>query len=971
MKAIHKLIYLTSVSILFLTNCSDELQENHEQVIEGKPTRVTLDFGVANSSRLSRATSPVKDEHKVNNLYVFIFNADGSLSKSQFFEYSDLEDKNEKDDNNDVLTSGKVTIETVSGTGKTIWAIANIANVSANAMRDITPAILDKINSLEELRTLTATLKQETIARGTVFMMSGTYEDADGNPKQIDIPIGGEVNDRIILKRVDAKITFHIHTAESVIFTPSEWKVVKASKKVYLLPHISDPITTSEDYFESSWANYEGEGDNFGKTFSFYVAENRKSPIKSIPTTINGSPLTPAEQYNYREKQIKTPIPETSDKPGQTETNGEYEYADPHSTYVILKGNITYPFNDNQEVSADVVYTIHLGYVEGANDFNTNRNTHYTYTVTINSADNIIIEVDNGTENQPGAEGEVIIANNIINLDSHYETRRVVFNQAQIDPSLTWYVKTAFSEGMPDQNGNHPKDYKWIKFLLNPKTGNSYQSIFATYPGNQPEKNYTDQEIKNLNYQITSDKLIDVDQLVTILKENKKQYLANNNNVNGTLFDAGLNIAFTAFIDENYYFQDPETGGTEDKTLWKKFVNQPERIMNILSNTRYSPDGESIKHVAVTSFRQKSIQTMYNVNAGDGLQTAWGAECEQETGKRPFWKTGTSSWNSTPSYNDPKNGRSNTLKMWESNMDWKTYVDPTTNKMQSAYDYARYNCMQRNRDLNGNGKIDPEEVRWYLAAIDQLTDLWIGENSYNAAARLFKNSSWEEDWYVSSTVPEYYYFYVFLEKNYWDNPTVLWSAEGSSIGSMKKVPGYNNSKAFNYRCIRNLGIDPTDETTIPQDFANYDRNTHIFSLEYLDEKSIRAYTQEDELPEHHERQADNLPWWFFEVNATSNTLPRGNANWVEIRDAVNSGNSPCPPGWRVPNQRELALMLSRVKNDGGWTLGNHMSRTRFSMNPTGSYRHGFSVIKNAEKLFLINDSGETGGVRCVRDRSSK
>ena len=82
MKTIYHLIYLAYAGILFLTGCSDDILEKNAQVIEGQPTKVNLNFGVANSSQLSRATSPVKDEHKVNNLYVFIFNADGSLSKS-------------------------------------------------------------------------------------------------------------------------------------------------------------------------------------------------------------------------------------------------------------------------------------------------------------------------------------------------------------------------------------------------------------------------------------------------------------------------------------------------------------------------------------------------------------------------------------------------------------------------------------------------------------------------------------------------------------------------------------------------------------------------------------------------------------------------------------------------------------------------------------------------------------------------
>ena len=271
----------------------------------------------------------------------------------------------------------------------------------------------------------------------------------------------------------------------------------------------------------------------------------------------------------------------------------------------------------------------------------------------------------------------------------------------------------------------------------------------------------------------------------------------------------------------------------------------------------------------------------------------------------------------------------------------------------------------------------------YLSLVDEYL-YWNkvpGENSFDAEARLFKGSTWEEDWYVSSTVPQRYELYYrggLNVRSRWDDPTVLWSSEGSSIGEMSSTTNYlkdfhslyntprdhDLTKTFNYRCVRNLGIAP-DSDKIPQDFAKYENGT--LSLEYLNEKSIRAYTQEAELPEHHER----LPWWNFEVNSTSHQLRTGPANWIEIRNAINTGHSPCPPGWRVPNQRELALMLSRVGNDNKWTLNNHMSRTRFSMNPQGAYRHGFSVTNQAGKLFLINNSDEKGGVRCVRDKSSK
>ncbi|WP_417008096.1 hypothetical protein, partial [Alistipes putredinis] len=87
-------------------------------------------------------------------------------------------------------------------------------------------------------------------------------------------------------------------------------------------------------------------------------------------------------------------------------------------------------------------------------------------------------------------------------------------------------------------------------------------------------------------------------------------------------------------------------------------------------------------------------------------------------------------------------------------------------------------------------------------------------------------------------------------------------------------------------------------------------------------------------------------------------------NWESLRSAASAGNSPCPAGYRIPNQRELALMHSRIGNDGNWTLNNHFSRTRFQF---GSNRPGFSVSQGNSVLYLLTGTGNYGGVRCVKD----
>ena len=100
-----------------------------------------------------------------------------------------------------------------------------------------------------------------------------------------------------------------------------------------------------------------------------------------------------------------------------------------------------------------------------------------------------------------------------------------------------------------------------------------------------------------------------------------------------------------------------------------------------------------------------------------------------------------------------------------------------------------------NRDNDGDGTIDENEVQWYLAAINQLTDLWIGEWSFDQRARLYRKTTWtegQEQYFASSTVHEKYLGY--------DNPIILWSSEGSSTGKLSQ----NYSSSISYSCLLSL-----------------------------------------------------------------------------------------------------------------------------------------------------------------------
>src|SRR5699024_10025799 len=102
-------------------------------------------------------------------------------------------------------------------------------------------------------------------------------------------------------------------------------------------------------------------------------------------------------------------------------------------------------------------YTIHLGNtgnsntadwlndLELVNNYDTERNTHYTYNVKVQSVDQIIVEVEDNKEVNPGAEGDVIVAQGTVKtMDSHYGRLLLTLRKEDIQKGLSWSVTTPF-----------------------------------------------------------------------------------------------------------------------------------------------------------------------------------------------------------------------------------------------------------------------------------------------------------------------------------------------------------------------------------------------------------------------------------------------------------------------------------------------------------------------------------------------
>ncbi len=1000
MKNIYRILF---VLILVQTACvRDEDRKN--RVAEGIPSELSVKVKPMCNSVVTRATSSEYDESKINNLYVFVCDGDGSVVSRKYFSYEDILSFTI----DDIIYLPSINV--LSGENR---EIALIANVDFDIM-DITHEDLDDVESDEELHNIISSIVQNSVERGSSFLMSGFLSD-------VTIEHGGSTSVIVPMTRVDAKITFNVATKEGVEFYPTNWSVVNLPKHVELFKSDSDDNTDvlrqkSEDmYFNSQVMNFEGTGDMRGKTFSFYMLEHKIIPNNNIPESINGTTLTDNERYALREKQEKIAIGVSN-----LVTNGDFVYAPVHATYVKIKGRVYYNETDELgnvvKVNAEVIYYVHLGNTNNdVNDYTVLRNTHYIYNITINSINDIIVEVDSrddeeDKEPRPGAEGNVIRSQHEYEIDAYFGTSVIAFDAADVNSNISWYVRTPFCEG-PGNVSNPPEDIKWVYFKLNKKGENgNYKTSYATYPGSSSkyadDKNFTTEEDYSQyiqDYNSGTDKLVNVRQLVDILKH-AKEHNVNSDELN--LFDANSKFTVTAFVNEFYYDYNPLNEDTpltetEKRNYWKRFVNRNKRLMNILSETYYSKDGMSCKSVAFYSLKQSAIETLYNIEDTEDF-TAWGTQTIQDNNiyiYDPYYSV-YPKWNSDGN-NSSNNGRKNSLRIikelrlenkGDDNADlrWDDIIDPATWTIRDKYNYAKYIWIAHNRDINGNGIIDDNEIKWYLAAESQLIDLWIGIDSYDANARLYQYDDWSDEsqkrqYYCSSTMSSRN-----SSGNRRDIVRIMWSSEGASMSDsdpswLKGVDGQNGVNAkVHYRSLRNLGIGDDDFNTVPDDIADVyvtekdGKKYPTIKLKRLNPKSIRNYTQKHELVEHGERDAANRPYSAFEVYYKNQD---NSHKWSAYKEEIANGGSFCPEGYRLPNQRELILMVSKMRNaiqsNGGWPQYT-ACRTSFSFYNENNCRVGFTTdTGNGLHVLLINKKGEGSPnsvdhsfrARCIRDIS--
>lgn len=428
--------------------------------------------------------------------------------------------------------------------------------------------------------------------------------------------------------------------------------------------------------------------------------------------------------------------------------------------------------------------------------------TYYTCTVTLSGVNSIRLNVDEESEPVEGYGGElvdVVTGGYFIDADSHYDTRVITISKAVLDEDRSDYSSSI-------------SDDSWVHFIFNdfdPDT-KTYSTSARPYPGGG------------------SKALICPADLFESLKAGEA--------------DNDGNMLLTVFIDEYCY----------DGNAWNTFANKAPRTMNLLCSRKVNAATGNKVTKAFISIVQQSIQTVYDSKSS----TAWGVESVNESEGLPYSEDGSKATGSD-GFN---NGRLNSFRAWglTSGTGTEFLSGCTWNSYKARIDsYQRYACMGRNRDENGNGKIDAGELKWYTASTEQLVMLWMGNDVICQGAR------------VDAANPE-----------------------------------------ASFRCVRNFGVSAGNNsnpnlTQLPAAVLTYADNS--FAATNINPKALRQSSGR-ELEQNFEYEESNRISAGFSPAATVRTFsPVGIMKLNAEVTAGRAGNY-CPAGYRLPNQKELMLM---------------------------------------------------------------
>ena len=897
------------------------------------------------------------NERAVENLRIYIFSkATGNLVGYKYFSKDDL---TFTDDSSQPGYDRTATVSNIpTSTGEVyIYAIANARTsqykVTDDAILDIDESNLSHFTR-ETFLSATCTRQLGSInPADNRFVMSGfanngdpvTIARKDGTTQQAEITAPTDDDrKRVKLYKVLSKNKITVKTEGNVTFKP-EYMEIHNVPQVYGLMRGNNVAPSGFETFDRIiWSE---------NSYQCYLPANVQTTTSTLAS------------FNDREKN-------TYDDTGKK----TFVNAPENATYVVIHGKY-----QGGDYAGDLSYTVHLGdFSKHPADFSVAANSNYEYTLTIRGVNNFIAESQKNGDD-PGSEGVVIFkGTDILEVDCHYEARVMKFSMSELNQIINFdnygyilKIQTAFCEtismivdgegriydaaefktqsnptvlttvgtdGMPVDASriliSGDVDFDWVRFVKN--TG-YYSSDYT--PSQKPGcKVSSSHAISDVCAYPGKDNTQTIFQFLRDLYKAGKEQTASYFNATGS------SVYVTCFVDENYY----------PKKNWTEYVNKSEpRRMYFANELFVSADGQSSFARAKYVVSQKSIWTFYKL---DPALKPFGLESVSEEKAQ-----GVNVVSGTNRLEEPWDGRASAIS---NNRNKGFYASSTKSTgKQDIYKDAYKACMSRNRDEDGDGTINENEIKWYLASVDQYKGMWAGEEAFDADARLFKAT--ESEWTDLKTafdsnggnnngaLKKWHYFTC-------SHADTFWAEEGCATGT--------DGSATMVRCIRTLASN-SDGLESAETYYSY--KDDVVELK-LNDVALRT-PQSGGFQTYFERGKDSNKLYkkFKIASANLSGGPYSKTQVISTAKGsgfINASDDVCQKAagyggsWRVPNQRELSIMSAVNKN-----LTDLYSCTSFTGVQSGYYKGGTGneygfVLAGTQMTVAIST---TYNVRCVMD----
>lgn len=697
-------------------------------------------------------------------------------------------------------------------------------------------------------------------------------------------------------------------------------------------------------------------------------------------------------------------------------------------------------------------------FLSKVNDYNILRNHHYIYEIQISGVNNIKVEAtrEDGEniyeqEKQTGAEGTVVESQHLFKLDAHYETRNLTFDfqrmpqdatgygfelstpyqqfRAMLEPKSDGTYKLLREDTHTEISGIQGLDLDWIHFAWHGTENEPHRSLINNNTGNgisysETWGGYTSQQTYNAhNTVLTHDEdadhpyyLMDCDEFVRHVWKYYQEWIAD-----GKPTDKGQStMTYTIFVDEFYYDNNPTNGANVD---WMSFCNQsPRTVLFFMEEQKISADQNSVytdAHIVIT---QQSIQTPYATSTAGGqniADVAFGIEhldefqakySRDDAGEHYL---GTSSNRENGLYNAALwyyNNKDDAFKVirWEEAEKYfndkkreYTTVDadyapaPSSGGEERSNRRGGWAIYSRNRDLNRDGILDLDEIRWFVPALDQYLICFLGGRP------AFENPLFESSRAIRTQQVAYAFRGTPLQQYLTSTnggQRVYWAEEGCSMSSYND---YALAKGcYGIRMARMLrrnsqndhgsafGTGQPDENVLKQDpvfIVTRNRNgqaisnksaelvdgeNYYITLDKLNTDAFRDYVASGELAQHDHEQKNN--WLYREYKIAKNKI--GYTSWTNKEDYDRT--------WKVDGTPRTWWQLNGV-----WTDSEHGYDGRneyyyrdattsiaynYTENSNGDDLHRWRIPNLREAAIMNMAFGNKwfGGSYCTRTRSA-